>query len=186
MLLVVGGQASKVGKTSVVEGLIRSLPGCHWTALKISGHSHGGRGPCELTEEREAGPGDSGRYLAAGARRSFWLRAAPGELRAALPALREILAAGPHTVIESNSILEFLRPDLFLFVLDTARGDLKHSALRFIGRADALVVIERGDGLPAWTGIPQESWDAKPRFAARPPDYVPAALSAYVRERLAG
>ena len=37
-LVVVGGQARKVGKTSVIAGLIRGLSGLAWTAVKISHH----------------------------------------------------------------------------------------------------------------------------------------------------
>jgi len=37
-LVVVGGQARKVGKTSVIAGLIRGLNTFVWTAVKISYH----------------------------------------------------------------------------------------------------------------------------------------------------
>ena len=39
-LVVVGGQARKVGKTSVVAGLISSIGERRWTAIKTSGHIH--------------------------------------------------------------------------------------------------------------------------------------------------
>ena len=87
MLLVVGGHSRNIGKTSVVEGLIRRFRQKKWTALKITqyGHgvcSHAGEAcgcetepehPFALSEEYVAGPTDSGRFLAAGAERSLWL-----------------------------------------------------------------------------------------------------------------
>ena len=95
MLVVVGGHSRNIGKTSVVAGLIRKLRDRQWTALKITQY---GNGVCAhhraaraaasprtgeefaLTEEYEANETDTGRFLAAGAARSFWLRVPSGEL----------------------------------------------------------------------------------------------------------
>lgn len=104
-----------------------------------------------------------------------------GQLRHAVPAIREILDASPNVIIESNSLLEFISPDLFVMVLDCSVGDFKSSSRRFLERADALVMIDRGDA-PAWPGI-----DLPPRavrFPASPPQYTPPALVEFVRERL--
>ncbi len=88
---------------------------------------------------------DSARYLAAGAVRSFWVRTRIGNLAAAMPRLRKEFAAAENAIIESNSILGFLRPDLYLSVLDHATADFKESARLFLDRADALLVNgERG------------------------------------------
>ncbi len=183
MLLVVGGHSRKVGKTSVAEGIIRALPACGWTALKIS-HHHDSE-PWTLTEEFRPGPGDSGRYLAAGARRAFWLRVRPGRLPDALPAVRDLVATAPHTIVESNSILEFLAPDLYLMVLDFGCPDFKASARRFLHYAGAFVVIDRGLGAPPWE-MPPEVWGSRLRFRACPPDYAPHALSDFVKGMLPG
>ena len=37
-VVVVGGQSRKVGKTSVVCGLIAALPEMRWTAIKLTQH----------------------------------------------------------------------------------------------------------------------------------------------------
>ena len=39
-IIVVGGHARNVGKTSVVAGLISAFPQYSWTAIKISSHQH--------------------------------------------------------------------------------------------------------------------------------------------------
>jgi hypothetical protein len=179
MLLVVGGQSRNVGKTSLAAQIISRFRHYDWTAVKVTQHGHVEPGrPYVLGEEREPGASDSGRYLRAGARRSFWLRTPPGRLADAVPALRDILAAGAHTLVESNSILEFFDPDLYLVVLDFACEDFKPSTLRYLHRADALVVIDRGGE------IPPGPWKGKKRFLVRPPDYVTAGLSEFVAERL--
>src|SRR5437868_15111097 len=103
-MVVVGGHSRNIGKTSVVAGLIEALPQVNWTAIKITQHGHGicsavGE-PCDcaveydhpyaISEESAAGATDSGRYLAAGARRAFWLRTAQGQLAAAAGVIRKI------------------------------------------------------------------------------------------------
>ena len=41
--------------------------------------------------------------------------------------------------MESNSVLRFLRPDLYLTVLDPSTADFKKSAQEFMDRADAAI-----------------------------------------------
>ncbi len=179
MLLVIGGQSRNVGKTSLAAEIISRFPQYNWTAVKVTQHGHVEPDrPYLLGEELEPGDSDSGRYLRAGARRGFWLRTPPGRLAEAIPALRDILAAGAHTLVESNSILEYFDPDLYLVVLDFACKDFKPSTLRYLHRADALVVIDRG------SEIPRGLWEGKKRFLVRPPDYVTAGLSEFLTERL--
>ncbi len=185
MLLVVGGQARKVGKTALAAEIISRFRQYGWTAVKISAHEHGDLdSPYTLKEQTEPGENDSGRYLRAGARRSFWLQVQPGRLPAALPALRETLAAAPHAIVESNSILEYLDPDLYLLVVDFGRTDFKSSALRYVERADALVAITRGLPAPLWDGVPRTLWEGKTLFAAEPPGYVTEGLSTLLAARL--
>jgi hypothetical protein len=198
MLIVVGGHSRNIGKTSVVAGLIQALPQFDWTAMKITQFGHGicsasGKDcdcclasdhPYAIAQERHPSDSDTGRFLAAGARRSYWVRTATGQLANALPAVREVRAASRNLIVESNSIVEFLMPDLYLVVLDFAQGDFKASSRRFLGRADACVVIERGIPEPLWADVARDSWDGKPRFPVRPPQYVTPALAAFVNGRL--
>ena len=67
---------------------------------------------------------------------------AAGTLAEAMPRIREELARAENAVIESNSILRFLAPDLYLSVLDPAVEDFKESARYFLDRADAVLVPE--------------------------------------------
>lgn len=201
MLLVVGGHSRNIGKTSVAAGLIRRLPEANWTAVKITQFGHGvcahdGNGcacapdepehPYAVSEEYEAGESDSGRYLGAGARRSFWLRTPYGKLAVARGAIDKILATGANVMVESNSLVELYQPDLYLVVLDFGCEDFKPTSLRFLDRADAFVVIDRGINVPLWHDVARGLWDGKPQFRARPPYWVNAALTAFVRKRLAG
>lgn len=197
MIVVVGGHSRNIGKTAVMEGILRALPGAGWNAVKITQYGHGrcsaddtdcscadaGKHPYALSEAQEPSLTDTGRYLAAGARRSFWLRTRQGELAEGMPALRRILALGEHTLIESNSVLNFLVPEVYIAVLDFAVDDMKDSARRFLDRADAFVILH-GDRPIPWPGVPARWLESKPRFPAQAPDYAPAALTAWLGERI--
>ena len=131
----------------------------------------------------EAGTSDTGRFLAAGARRSYWVRTAVGQLGNAVPALRQIVAESENIILESNSILQFFRPELFLMVLDFSREDFKPSSLRFMDRADAFVVVDSGINVPLWKGVSRGLWDRQRQFVVRPPQYVTPAMRSFLRER---
>jgi len=188
-IVVIGGQSRDVGKTSVVAGIIAALPSYNWTAFKITQFGHGrcsldGK-PCScatddrcwaMTEEKDpAGRSDTARFLAAGARRSFWVRTEQGQLGEALSVLRRRLAESENAIIESNSILEFIQPDLYITVLDPAVEDFKTSALRLFERAYAVVLPEGRE----WKGLPNQR-----TFFIRPPEYVTTEISAFVNRHL--
>lgn len=190
----------------MVAGLIRALPEMHWTAFKVTQFGHGmcsaNGEPCDcetaehtvaVSEERGGGgPGDhatetdSGRYLGAGAVRSFWVRTRQGDLAEAMPRIRKELERSENAIIESNSILRFLRPDLYLSVLDPGTADFKESAKRYLDRADAVLVPEGEIGRPEWKGVSLRLVEGTPVLAMRPPVYVTEDVVRFVVERLSG
>lgn len=194
-VVVVGGNSRNIGKTSVVAALIARLPELRWTAFKITQYGHGfctadGK-PCQcqtedscvsVTAEHNPASGtDTSRFLAAGAARSIWVRTRIGMLAEAMPRIREELAAGENAILESNSVLDFLDPDLYLTVLDPAVPDFKDSARRFLPRADALLLTSRA-ALPQGVTISTEV----PRFLIPAPNYISDELVEFVRSRLVG
>jgi hypothetical protein len=198
-IVVVGGHTRNIGKTSVVAGLIAALPEMHWTAFKVTQFGHGmcsaNGEPCDcetaehtvaVSEERRGGDSttDSGRYLAAGAVRSFWVRTRAGDLSEAMPRIRKEIARAENVIIESNSILRFLRPDLYLSVLDPQTADFKDSAKYFLDRADAVLVPEGQLGHPEWSGVSLKLVEGTPVLAMRPPVYVTDEVVEFVRSRL--
>jgi hypothetical protein len=198
MLVVVGGHSRNIGKTSLVAGLIRKFRSRKWTAAKVTLYGNGvcahDGGACgcepaageafELTEEYQPNDTDSGRFLVAGAERSFWLRAPAGELARAAGAICKMIASSANVIVESNSILELVKPDLFLMLLDFSCEDIKPSSLRFMDRADAFVVVDQGINAPLWEDVARGLWDGKPRFLVKPPVYVTAAVADFVRGKL--
>ena len=198
-VIVVGGHSRSIGKTAVVAGLIARLPEFNWTAFKITQYGHGfctaDGAPCDcqtddhtvaISAERDPNTGtDSARFLAAGATRSLWVRTRQGMLAEAMPRIRKELAAAENAILESNSILQFLRPDLYLTVLDHATADFKDSARLYLDRADAILLRESGLRLePRWTGVAARLLEGKPRFVIGPPSYMSDAVAEFVRTKL--
>src|SRR6185437_12917763 len=197
-VLVVGGHSRNIGKTIVVAGLIAALPEMRWTAFKVTQFGHGvcsaNGEPCDcetgdhtvaVSEERNGARGtDSSRYLAAGAVRSFWVRTRQGQLAEAMPRIRKELERAENAVIESNSILRFLRPDLYLSVLDPAVADFKDSARLYLDRADAVLLPEGRLEKPEWKGVSLKLLEGTPVLPMRPPVYVTDEIARFVVGRL--
>jgi molybdopterin-guanine dinucleotide biosynthesis protein len=199
-IVVVGGHTRNLGKTSVVAAIIARLPEMRWTAMKITQYGHGicsaNGEPCDcatddhtiaITAERDPETGtDSARFLKAGAVRSLWVRTRQGSLADAMPGVRKEIARAENVIIESNSVMQFLRPDLFLSVLDYATADFKPSALRALDRADAILLRASGAKLtPQWRGVSRKLFVEKLMFEIGPPEYMTDAVEEFVRERMA-
>jgi hypothetical protein len=183
-LVVVGGHSRSVGKTSVVAGLISSLPELQWTAVKITQYGHGvcsaNGQPCDCAtgdhswaiseEHNRSGESDTSRFLLAGAVRALWVRTEQGHLAEAIPTLRSKLENAGNVIIESNSVLRFLRPDLYITVLDPATADFKNSAREFLDRANAVIIHQstlRSTYDAAWESVSLKPVKDRPVFSRR-------------------
>jgi hypothetical protein len=200
-IVVIGGHSRSVGKTSVVAGLIAALPAYQWTALKITQYGHG---VCSLngeschcatddhswaiSEEKDrSGGSDTSRFLVAGAVRALWVRTEQGRLAEAIPTIRRKLAESENVILESNSILKFVRPDLYLTVLDPATADFKRSAQEFLDQADAVILHApkaTDSGKATWTGISLKPVASRPIFEIHPPEYVTPEMVEFVRSNV--
>lgn len=199
-VVVIGGHSRNVGKTSVVAGLIAAMPEREWLAVKITQYGHGicsaNGEPCDcvtadhasaITEERSrTGETDTSRFLVAGAKRVLWVRTQQGFLAEAMPRLREEIAGWHNVILESNSVIRFLKPDLYAVVLNPANEDFKGSAREYLDRADAVLLHDSLEGRePKWTGVSLKPVASRPSFRVSPPHYAPADFVEFVRKRLA-
>jgi hypothetical protein len=197
-IVVVGGHSRSVGKTSVVAGLIAALREFQWTAVKVTQYGHGicsASGElCDcatddhswaISEERNrAGESDTSRFLLAGAARALWVRTEQGCLAEAMPALRNRLESSSSVILESNSVLKFLKPDLYLTVLDPGTEDFKNSAREFLDRADAVILHGHSTGAAAWQKVSLKPVANRPVFRIAPPPYVTGEIAGFVRSCL--
>lgn len=189
--------------------LIAAFPRANWVAGKITQYGHGvcaqngencdcapDEHTCAISWEARADSGtDSARFLAAGARRSFWLRTKQGFLAEGMPMLRTALREAEagldrepgNLILESNTLLQFWKPSLYLVVLDPTKADFKESARLQLDRASAFVLRE---ALPeandtgtsvAWTGVPLQLLRGKPQFLQREGETLPGGLAEAAR-----
>ena len=198
--VVIGGHSRNLGKTSVVAGLIAALPEFQWTAVKITQFGHG---VCSVNgescncatdehtqaisqEKSRAGDSDTSRFLVAGAAQSLWVRTKQGWLAEAMPDVRSRLAGAKNVIIESNSVMKFMRPDLYIPVLDFNTADFKESAREFLDRADAVVLhtAKHPDAVPAWKDVSLKLLQGKQVFPITPPEYVTKDLAEFVRKSI--
>ena len=202
-LVMVGGHSRNIGKTSVVEGIIRALPEFNWTAAKITQFGHGicsmngeacgcavSEHQFSITEERHRDTRtDTARFLAAGARRSLWVRTKQGELFTALPTFKKKIEGDEFVIVESNSLRSFMEPVVYLQVLDPANPDFKVSAEEFFDLSDAYVLVTKGDHRPAVLANPvlleREIPKNKPRFTVKEEDrFISEEVVEFVRSKL--
>lgn len=212
-LIVVGGHTRSIGKTHLVCDVIRAFPRTEWIAGKITQYGNGVCAQngencdcaptdhvCALDWETQADTGtDSARFLRAGAKRSFWLRTKQGYLAEGLPLLRQALddvAGGvasespPALILESNSLMQFVKPSLYFAVIDPMKEDFKESAQMALDRAHALVMrgVVGVDASPAplWTRLPEQLMREKPSVLQREGEGLPEPLQTLVHRMLQG
>lgn len=211
-LIVVGGHTRSIGKTQLVCDVISAFPRENWIAGKITQYGHGvcaqngancdcapDEHICALDWETKSDSGtDSSRFLAAGARRSFWLRTKQGFLAEGLPLLRAVLQEAsattenelPPLIVESNSLLQFLKPSLYFAVVDPAKEDFKDSARAALDRADALILRGSEEAFqaaaPTWTKLPVRLLREKPSVTQREGEPLPEPLHVLVQRALDG
>ncbi len=198
-MIVVGGHSRNVGKTSVVAGLIAALREFEWIAAKITQYGHGicsangkvchcatSEHSWAISEEHDrSGESDTSRFLVAGAAKVFWVRTEQGRLAQAMPALLHRIKNARHVILESNSVLQFVHPDLYLTVLDPATADFKSSARQFLDRADAVILHNGSETEIAWQGVSLDTTAQRRVFAISPPAYVTPQIVDFVRNALA-
>ena len=171
---------------------------------------------CALDWERRADTGtDSSRFLEAGAKRSFWLRTRQGYLAEGLPLLRKALAevasgewrvgnglesdaerilspdlTNAAVIVESNSLMQIVKPSLYFAVIDPLKQDFKASAQLALDRAHALVLRGEvgGDAPPAplWMKLPEQLLREKPSVMQREGEELPKPLWELVHRTLDG
>jgi hypothetical protein len=208
-VIVVGGHTRSIGKTQLVCDIISAFPQANWIAGKITQYGHGvcaqNGNDCDCAPDEhicaiewEAHPQsgtDSARFLAAGAKHSFWLRTKQGFLAEGLPLMRDALKQSlsspeedsPPLILESNSLLQFLKPSLYFAVIDPAREDFKNSARVALDRADALVLRGSMDdpaATPSWIKLPANLLRTKPSVSQLEGEALPKPLHVLIERVL--
>jgi molybdopterin-guanine dinucleotide biosynthesis protein len=151
-VVAVSGFSSNVGKTTLVCDLLRQLPG--WEAIKLTrGHYRScGRDPAGccvsdlLREEPVVRSGragnyqigkDTGHFWDAGASNVHWVIVKEDQVEQGIhEALSRVEADG--VIVEGNSFLEYVSPDLAIMCARSEGGTIKSSSRKALAKCDFL------------------------------------------------
>lgn len=200
-LLVVAGQCRKVGKTRLIEDILRAFPETDWTCVKITPYSEmhcpvNGPGcrcgpdehPFAIREEADrSGRSDTSRYLKAGAKTAIWVETKPGHFERSLKPLAENLRRAEWVIIESGTLLKFWRPSVSLLVVNPRRAEMKTSAHSVSNWIDG--VVFRSPDFSGWLrGRNQKHAELQGQSSFLHPfcGSFPAQLKQFLRQRYFG
>ncbi|TAN45927.1 MAG: hypothetical protein EPN22_00855 [Nitrospirae bacterium] len=85
---------------------------------------------------------DTGRMLSAGASEVQWVRCPRREIPETIPIAMSRLSRLDCVVVEGNSAIEFLKPDIVIFLLGFSRSKSKPSAFSALKNADIVLIPE--------------------------------------------
>lgn len=162
-IIGIGGSHSGAGKTTAAEALLKHLTKIanvpvnsdsaskekltlktytdtesKWGAIKYTKTAIYASiidDPETLTQESK----DTARLINAGAEKVLWVQSPPEELKEVLPMAVDRLSNLRGIIVEGNSAIEFLKPDIVIFVSGRHGGALKKSAERVLETADIIL-----------------------------------------------
>ena len=82
---------------------------------------------------------DTKRLLDSGAERVLWVQSPYSELGEILPIAVERLSDLKGIIVEGNSAIEFLKPDMVIFISEAEAGRSKKSAEKILPMADVVI-----------------------------------------------
>lgn len=135
VIVGIGGAYSGAGKTTIASLVLKNLKG--WGAIKYTKTSL----YSSITDNIEilSQPGkDTNRLLDSGAEKVLWVQAPYSGLIDILPAAVEMLSHLRGIVVEGNSAVEVLNPDIVVFVSASAKK-YKAGADKILSAADVVV-----------------------------------------------
>ncbi len=134
-IICIGGAHSGCGKTTAAERLLRLLGGS-WGAIKYTKtafYTSVARNP-EAPEDK-----DTSRLRRAGAGDVLWVQSPDAGLEETIDMAVNMLTHCEGILVEGNAPIEFLSPDIVIFVFGKDTGRLKPSALRILKKADIVI-----------------------------------------------
>jgi len=137
-IIGIGGAHSGSGKTSLACSILESLDELKgWGAIKFTRtalYSAVVDDPEMLGEKGK----DTERLLSAGAAAVVWVQSTPEDLPETMGIAVDRLSLLPGIVVEGNSAIEVLKPDIVIFITKEP-GRMKHGSLGVLGMADLVV-----------------------------------------------
>ncbi len=149
-ILLVGSNTRKTGKSTLISRLLERYGKEHSiSAIKLaiyddindltSHYPDASEEGVYIFEEQEPGKKDSKKFLASGARRSWFIAVMQSEMEQVIDLIKSIKSEGDFLIIESTSLRNYIVPGLFIFVNKSSKKDKKRNV-----RSMADLEIETG------------------------------------------
>ena len=149
-LLAVGATNRNLGKTEFICQLIKEFRHESIIALKIKtfypgdeqshGKGSGFSGDYLVRKENDKnGLDDSKRFLKAGASSVYYIKSRIQDLEKAINEVKSKFPDSQLFIAESNSLLKFYRPGIFIMIQGPNIADYKPSSLEFVDRVDRII-----------------------------------------------
>ena len=138
-IITVSGLYSGIGKTTLSECIVAIVPAI--AAIKITINDY-------ITEVSEDDSSimvegkDTWRLKTSGAGKVIWIQSTEANLHKALPGALDRAAGFARVLIEGNSVLRYIKPDIGIFLCDERILDaraLKPSRLEALKKADVVI-----------------------------------------------
>lgn len=155
LIIGVGGAHSGVGKTAYASMLFKRLNG--WGAIKYTKTSLYSAIVDDLNILMTEGK-DTRRFLDSGAEKVLWVQSPLSEVSETVQIAVERLSDLKGIVVEGNSAIEFLKPDIIIFIFGDDPAIIKDSAEQVLNKAD--IVVCEGKllmGIPAYARLFRKS-----------------------------
>lgn len=139
IIIGVGGAYSGVGKTTVICEILRSFQ--DWGAIKYTKTSLFSSVTDDIGVLSQEGK-DTKRFLDAGAGKVVWVQSPYSGLTESLSMATGMLSHTEGILIEGNSAIEAVRPDIIIFISGSSPEKWKTSACGISEKAD-IVIYDR-------------------------------------------
>jgi len=140
-IIGVGGSCSNAGKTTLVCSLLEYFKkdglqkwgAIKYTKTELYASLVDDRGT--LSQEDK----DTGRFISAGADEVLWVKSPPQDLNELLPMAMGRLSWLDGLIVEGNSVIEFLNPDIVIFIFRNKKNLWKDGIERLVGISDIIL-----------------------------------------------
>ncbi|MGO9378448.1 MAG: molybdopterin-guanine dinucleotide biosynthesis protein MobB [Dissulfurispiraceae bacterium] len=150
LIIGIGGAHSTVGKTTLSAAIIKHLtqhPTCFFSKKPRLGAIKYTRtelyasviGDELIIKQKDK---DTARLAAAGAEKVLWIKSPRNKLEEPLSMALSKLADLDGVVIEGNSAIEFVKPDIVIFICGESKEYTKASAITLMRQADIVIAQE--------------------------------------------
>lgn len=135
-ILLVGSNTRKTGKSTIICRLLERYAKEHSiSAIKLaiyddikdlkSHYPESSEKGVYIVEEQEPGDKDSKKFLASGAKQSWFIAVMQSEIGQVINLIKSIKSEGELLIIESTSLRNYLEPGVFIFVNKISKKNKK-------------------------------------------------------------